>query len=75
MVSAWVGEQNLTLGELVAEEKSNEIRAVPELLDMLDELDPQMPSIEPLRRIRSIRNRSDYPPHTFFACEPPVRCA
>ncbi|MDR0629724.1 MAG: transposase family protein, partial [Treponema sp.] len=36
MVSAWVGEQNLRLGELVTEEKSNEIRAVPELLDMLD---------------------------------------
>jgi predicted transposase YbfD/YdcC len=36
VVSAWVGENNLTLGELATGEKSNEITAVPELLDMLD---------------------------------------
>jgi predicted transposase YbfD/YdcC len=36
VVSAWVGENNLTLGELATDEKSNEITAVPELLDMLD---------------------------------------
>jgi predicted transposase YbfD/YdcC len=36
VVSAWVGEKHLTPGELAAGEKSNEITAVPELLDMLD---------------------------------------
>jgi predicted transposase YbfD/YdcC len=36
VVSAWVGENNLTLGELATDEKSNEITAVPELLEMLD---------------------------------------
>lgn len=36
MVSAWVNEQQLVLGELAVEEKSNEITAVPHLLDMLD---------------------------------------
>jgi hypothetical protein len=41
VVSVWVGENNLTLGELATDEKSkgNEvatITAVPELLDMLD---------------------------------------
>jgi predicted transposase YbfD/YdcC len=36
VVSAWVGEHGLTLGQLVTEEKSNEITAVPKLLDRLD---------------------------------------
>lgn len=36
VVSAFVRENRLTLGELKTEEKSNEITAVPELLDMLD---------------------------------------
>lgn len=36
VVSAFVSEQCITLGELKTEEKSNEITAVPELLDMLD---------------------------------------
>lgn len=36
VVSAFVGENSITLGELKTEEKSNEITAVPELLDMLD---------------------------------------
>lgn len=36
VVSAWVAENQITLGQLVTEEKSNEITAVPELLDMLD---------------------------------------
>jgi predicted transposase YbfD/YdcC len=34
--SAWVGEHGLTLGPLTTEEKINEIRAVPKLLDLLD---------------------------------------
>jgi predicted transposase YbfD/YdcC len=36
VVSAWVAENQITLGEIKTEEKSNEITAVPELLDMLD---------------------------------------
>jgi len=36
VVSAFVAENQITLGEIVTEEKSNEITAVPELLDSLD---------------------------------------
>ncbi|MDR1929113.1 MAG: ISAs1 family transposase, partial [Treponema sp.] len=35
VVSAWIGEHGLTLGQLVTEEKSNEIKAVPKLLESL----------------------------------------
>jgi predicted transposase YbfD/YdcC len=36
VVSAWVGEHNLVLGQVETEEKSNEITAIPELLDSID---------------------------------------
>ena len=36
VVSAWVAENDITLGELVVDEKSNEIKAIPELLDLMD---------------------------------------
>ena len=36
VVSAWVNENNITLGELAIEEKSNEITAIPELLNLID---------------------------------------
>lgn len=36
VVSAWVGEKGITLGELQVGEKTNEITQVPELLDLLD---------------------------------------
>ena len=36
MVSAWVNENNLTLGQLATEAHSNEITAIPQLLDMID---------------------------------------
>jgi predicted transposase YbfD/YdcC len=36
IVSAWAGEQHLTLGQLKTEEKSNEITAIPALLDSLE---------------------------------------
>jgi predicted transposase YbfD/YdcC len=36
VVSAWVAEQGLTLGQIVTEEKSNEITAIPELLKTID---------------------------------------
>lgn len=36
MVSAWANEAHLVLGQIATEEKSNEITAVPALLEMLD---------------------------------------
>ena len=36
MVSAWAHQQQLVLGQMATEEKSNEITAVPNLLDVLD---------------------------------------
>lgn len=36
LVSAWASEQGITLGQVATEEKSNEITAIPELLDRLD---------------------------------------
>jgi predicted transposase YbfD/YdcC len=36
MISAWAQENQLVLGQLTTEAKSNEITAIPELLDLLD---------------------------------------
>ena len=36
VVSAFVAENQITLGEITVEEKSNEITAVPHLLDLID---------------------------------------
>ena len=36
MVSAWVGEEQIALGQVAVDEKSNEITAIPKLLDLLD---------------------------------------
>lgn len=36
VVSAWVAETGITLGEIAVDEKSNEITAIPKLLDLLD---------------------------------------
>ena len=36
IVSAWASAQNLVLGQIKTEEKSNEITAIPALLDLLD---------------------------------------
>jgi predicted transposase YbfD/YdcC len=36
IVSAWVEENRLTLGQIATEEKSNEITAIPQLLELLD---------------------------------------
>lgn len=36
LVSAWATEQGLTLGQVATEEKSNEITAIPELIDQID---------------------------------------
>ncbi len=35
-MSAWAVEANLTLGQVATEEKSNEIEAIPRLLELLD---------------------------------------
>ncbi len=36
LVSAWASEHGLSLGQVATEEKSNEITAIPELLDQID---------------------------------------
>ena len=36
MVSAWAAQQTLTLGQVKTDEKSNEITAIPQLLEMLE---------------------------------------
>jgi len=36
IVSAWVSENQITLGEITVDEKSNEITAIPKLLDLVD---------------------------------------
>src|SRR5262245_23480942 len=36
LVSAWAAEHSLTLGQIATEEKSNEITAIPQLLELLD---------------------------------------
>ena len=36
IVSAWASEQGIALGQLATEEKSNEITAIPELIDQID---------------------------------------
>jgi len=36
LVSAWLSEQGLALGQVSTEEKSNEITAIPELIDRID---------------------------------------
>ena len=36
VVSAWAGEEEIMLGQLAVDEKSNEITAIPKLLDLFD---------------------------------------
>ena len=36
MISAWVTEQEMVLGQMCVEEKTNEISTVPVLLELLD---------------------------------------
>lgn len=36
MVSAWAADNGISLGQIKTEEKSNEITAIPELLEALD---------------------------------------
>ena len=37
IVSAWVAEHHISLGQVATEEKSNEITAIPELLDQIEQ--------------------------------------
>lgn len=39
MVSAWASEEGIALGQVATEEKSNEITAIPQLLDQIDRKD------------------------------------
>jgi predicted transposase YbfD/YdcC len=36
VVSAWAGDEGIVLGQMAVDEKSNEITAIPKLLDLLD---------------------------------------
>jgi predicted transposase YbfD/YdcC len=36
LVSAWAGQHGLTLGQVAVDAKSNEITAIPQLLELLD---------------------------------------
>ena len=47
LVSAWVGANSLTLGQVAVEDKSNEITAIPKLLQLL-ELEGALVSIDAL---------------------------
>jgi len=47
LVSAWVGANSLTLGQVAVEDKSNEITAIPQLLHLL-ELEGALVSIDAL---------------------------
>ena len=65
MVSAWATENKLSLGQVVVDEKSNEITAIPELLRLLDDLrgagDDRRDGLpEGDRRRRSATARGDY---------------
>lgn len=64
LVSAWAHESALVLGQVACDEKSNEITAIPELLDMLD-LEGATVTIDAMGCQRSIarklnENKADY---------------
>ena len=56
LVSAWATEQGISLGQLATEEKSNEITAIPELLDRLD-LENAIVSIDAAGCQKTIANK------------------
>jgi predicted transposase YbfD/YdcC len=53
MVSAWGCEQRMVLGQIATDEKSNEITAVPKLLEMLS-LRNTIVITDALNRLRAI---------------------
>jgi len=56
MVSAWCVEEQLVLGQVATEQKSNEISAVPQLLDLLD-LQGAIVSVDALNCQKDIAQR------------------
>jgi predicted transposase YbfD/YdcC len=54
MVSAWSSEQRLVLGQTKVADKSNEIKAIPELLGLL-ELEGAIVTIDAMGCQRDIR--------------------
>jgi hypothetical protein len=42
--TAWASDRGVTLGQVATEEKSNEITAIPELLDLIEIEDALAPS-------------------------------
>ena len=64
IVSAWASQQGITLGQVAVDSKSNEITAIPQLLEML-ELHGAIVSIDAMGCQREIaakivRGRGDY---------------
>ena len=64
LVSAWAHESGLVLGQIKCDEKSNEITAIPDLLDMLD-LEGKLVTIDAMGCQKTIaqklhENKADY---------------
>ena len=53
IVHAWVHEEGMLIGQLKTDEKSNEITAIPELLDMID-IKGSTVTIDAIMRIKSL---------------------
>ena len=56
MVSAWVQENGLVLGQIAVDSKSNEIKAIPELLDLID-IENRIISIDAMGTQRKIAQK------------------
>ena len=56
MVSAWANKAGLTLGQVKVDEKSNEITAIPQLLDLL-EIEGCIVTIDAMGTQRAIAQR------------------
>ena len=57
MVSAWASEQNIVLGQIKTQEKSNDITAIPELLKVLS-LESRVVTIDAMGCPREIASRN-----------------
>ena len=56
MVSAWVQENSLVLGQIAVDSKTNEIKAIPELLDLID-IEGRIVSIDAMGCQRKIASK------------------
>jgi len=54
LVSAWSSEHRLVLGQVKVADKSNEITAIPALLELLDSLDASSLLMQWVRKQRSL---------------------